>query len=229
VQRKAAAVHVAEPRLPRRRKMPPRYETGTATPHFPTTVEAHYRQIYFEVVDHAVSTIRTRFDQPSYAIYRQAEDLLIKSVHGEDASIEFSSVTDFYRDDFSDRQRLLLQLSSLATQFDGQKEIHLGEIATFLRSFSSAEREVFSEVMTLLKLILVNPATNAISERSFSAMRRLKTYLRSTMGQKRLNAVMLLHVHKETTDELSVIELVNTFANTEHRMSLFGTFSEKDL
>lgn len=84
VQRKAAAAHVTKPRLPRHHKMPPRYETGTATPHFSTLVEAHYRQIYFEVVDHAVSTIRTRFDQPSYAIYWQAEDL-ITSAHGEDA------------------------------------------------------------------------------------------------------------------------------------------------
>jgi len=91
------------------------------------------------------------------------------------------------------------------------------------------QSEIFSEVVTLIKLILTNPATNAISERSFSAMRRLKTYLRSTMGQKRLNAIMLLHVHKEMTDKLSVVELANTFTNTEHRQSVFGTFTQKDL
>ena len=62
--------------------------------------------------------------------------------------------------------------------------------------------------------------TNAIRQRSFSAMRRLKTYLRSTMGQKRLNAIMLLHVHKEMTDKLSVVELANTFTNTEHSLFL---------
>ena len=33
----------------------------------------------------------------------------------------------------------------------------------------------------MMKLILVAPATNATSERSFSTPRRLKTYLRSTM------------------------------------------------
>ena len=40
----------------------------------------------------------------------------------------------------------------------------------------------------------------------------------------RFNAIMLLHVHKERTDNLSVIELANMFANTEHRMSVFGNF-----
>ena len=80
-----------------------------------------------------------------------------------------------------------------------------------------------------MKIILVNPATNGISERSCSAMRRLKTYLRSTMRQRRLNAVMMLHIHKEKTDQLSVIDLANMFASTEHRMSVFDTFSEKDV
>ena len=48
----------------------------------------------------------------------------------------------------------------------------------------------------LVRLVLVMPATNAISEQSFLAMRHIKTYLRSTMSQGRLNATMVLHVHK---------------------------------
>ena len=40
----------------------------------------------------------------------------------------------------------------------------------------------------MMKLVLVMPATNACSERSFmSAMRHLITKLRSSMGQSRLN------------------------------------------
>ena len=88
---------------------------------------------------------------------------------------------------------------------------------------------MYSEVVKLLKIILVNPATNATSERSFSAMRRLKTYLRCTMGQTRLNSVILLHVHKERTDQISIIDVANTFASTEHRLNVFGTFSKTDL
>jgi len=37
------------------------------------------------------------------------------------------------------------------------------------------------------------------------------------------------HVHKEMTDKLSVVELANTFTNTEHRRSVFGTSTQKDL
>ena len=56
----------------------------------------------------------------------------------------------------------------------------------------------------MMKLILVMPSTNASSERTFSAMRRVKSYLRSTMTQERLNHLMILHVHKELTDKLDL-------------------------
>ena len=36
-------------------------------------------------------------------------------------------------------------------------------------------------IVNLLKLLLVNPATSATAERSFSLARRLKTWMRSTM------------------------------------------------
>ena len=78
-----------------------------------------------------------------------------------------------------------------------------------MKGFSSEERVIFSEVVKLLNIILVNPVTNAISELSFSAMRRLKMYLRSSMGLPRLNAVIMLHIHKEKTDQLSLIYLAN--------------------
>ena len=43
----------------------------------------------------------------------------------------------------------------------------------------------------MIKLVIVMPATNAVSERSFSATRRLNTYLKTNMGSSRLNNVMV--------------------------------------
>ena len=45
--------------------------------------------------------------------------------------------------------------------------------------------------------LLVMPATNSISERSFSAMNRVKTYLRSTTTDDRMSHLMVLHVQQE--------------------------------
>jgi len=82
-----------------------------------------------------------------------------------------------------------------------------------------------SEVCKLLKILMIVPCTNAVSERSASALRQVQTYLRTTMGQSRLNHLMVLHVHEESTDELSLEGCLNEFvAGNEHRLSLFGQF-----
>ena len=87
-----------------------------------------------------------------------------------------------------------------------------------------------SEVCSLVAHILVMPATNAISERSFSSLRKVKNYLRSTMTENRLNSVMLLHIHKEKTDSLSLISITNDFVQgTDHRQTVFGTFTDSDV
>jgi len=47
------------------------------------------------------------------------------------------------------------------------------------------------------------------------------------MGQQRLNNLMLLHVHKERTEQLNLTEIANEFVmHSEHRLRLriFGKF-----
>ena len=81
-------------------------------------------------------------------------------------------------------------------------------------------------MLQLQQLILVMPATNATSERSFSALRCLKSYLRSTMGNERLNHLMVLHVHKERTDKLDLKCVLNEFVGESvHRTSIFAKYS----
>lgn len=70
------------------------------------------------------------------------------------------------------------------------------------------------------------PATNAVSERSFSAMRCLKTYLRSTMRQSRLNHVMLLNIKSKKVDQLDIDMIGDEFVQgSEHRLRQFSTFT----
>ena len=70
----------------------------------------------------------------------------------------------------------------------------------------------FVNVKTVLKLILVLPATNAQSERVFSALKVVETYLRNTMGQARLNHIMMMYVQKEAAEKLSLVAVANEFA-----------------
>ena len=79
---------------------------------------------------------------------------------------------------------------------------------------------------TLITLLLVIPGNSTTAERSFSSLRRLKTFLRSTMGQERLNSVMLLNTHHDATDSLDLVAVARDFvALNDYRRSILGTFS----
>ena len=86
-------------------------------------------------------------------------------------------------------------------------------------------KSLLSELHKLLRLYFTIPMSNANSERSFSSLRRLKTYLRSTMSQKKLNHVAFLHVHKHLTRALDLKSICKTFSSTnDRRRAFFGTW-----
>ena len=106
---------------------------------------------------------------------------------------ELQKVIEVYQDDLNSNN-FATQLEVLYSTIPaGLKNI--SDIMTYLKELSPAEKELMNEVITIAKIILVMPATNSSSERSFSAMRRVKSYLRSTMTQERLNSLMILHVN----------------------------------
>ena len=226
VTKKATQSNIDEPALPRKRKRTVRYESGNAAPEFHTSIEGYYRQAYFEVLDVICSTIEDRFRQAGYQLYSNLEQLLLKAVCKENYSSEFDFVTKFYRPDLN-VHALEMQLQIFATNYfimEGKKT-SIKDILKYLRNISSAQRALLSEICIIAKLILVMPATNAVSERSFGALRRVKTYLRSTMKQTRLNHLMILHVHKDITDSLNLNDIGNEFVRcSEHRLSVFGHF-----
>lgn len=60
----------------------------------------------------------------------------------------------------------------------------------------------FKELKEVISLLLVIPVSSASAERSFSTMRRLKTYLRSTMTGQKLHSLGLLCIEKEESYKL---------------------------
>ena len=90
-----------------------------------------------------------------------------------------------------------------------------------------SRRKVLGKISTLGKLFLVMPAAKAICERSFSSLRRGKTYLSSTTGDSRLNHHVMLHVHKDGTHAApTLVDVANDFVGEkENRKQLFGKFS----
>ena len=61
------------------------------------------------------------------------------------------------------------------------------------------------------------PATSCSAERSFSALRRIKTYLRNTMKDERLSAVAILNIERDTTN----------FIEANHMEDIIDEFSKR--
>lgn len=218
---------VDEASLPRKRKVPRRLEVGSAEAFYPSTAKDFYSQQYFECLDFIFNAIKDRFDQPGYKTLKQLENLLLKAARGEEYKEELSFAIDHYGDDFTSSS-LTAQLELLASAFTSSTDKPtLTDIREYIVSLSPAQRISISEVCTVLKLIIVMPATNAVSERSASVLRRVKTYLRATMSQLRLNNLLILHAHKDRTDHLIVPSCLNEFIRgNEHRMTVFGDFNK---
>jgi hypothetical protein len=221
VAMKAEQRSVETPLLPRRRKVPSRFETGQAPAEFHSTPKDYYRQKYFEAMYHIVQAITYRF-----GVYLDMQQLLLKCVRGEDYQREVKLVSEFYRGDIHEAN-LQCQLRQFATIFecDGKKEeAVLSDVLLYMQEMTNRERLLLSEVVKVLKLVLVMPATNFTSERSFSTLRRIKTYLRSTMRQDRLNDLMTLHVHKDKTGQMNLQSIARDFCFREYRQHIFGQF-----
>ena len=73
-------------------------------------------------------------------------------------------------------------------------------------------KTLMSDVHKLLKIYLMILVTTASSERNFSALKRIKTYLRNSTTQSRLNHCMLLYVHKDRTDSSDTKDIALEFS-----------------
>ena len=104
-------------------------------------------------------------------------------------------------------------------------QISIFYLKRYFLSLSPGQDSLLSQVRHLLQLILVMPATNATSERSFDAFRRLKNYLRTTIAQEWLKHLMIMHVRKERTDKLDITSVFNDFVGGfEQHSGIFAKY-----
>ena len=229
IKKKATEFDISEPVLPRNRRAPQRFEVGEGLPTFAATCDDHYRRIFFEAIDLAVNAIHSRFDQPGFVAYAQMETLLLNCLNEKD----FSSQLDFLKREYGNDIEILnfeSQLSILKTLLSNGTYSCFRDIYSAFQALTPASKCLLSEVKVLLKLILVNPATDAVGERSFSTARRIKTWLRSSMNQCRFNNLAVLTVHKERTDTIDLLSVANEFtALNENRQRHFGRFTKSDI
>ena len=66
------------------------------------------------------------------------------------------------------------------------------------------------------------PVTSATVERSFSVLRCLKIYVKSTMKNDRLSSLGLVHIHRDF--EVDMYKAMEVFVSAKTRKADFGQF-----
>ena len=76
----------------------------------------------------------------------------------------------------------------------------------------------YSITETLLQIFATLPVTTETGERSFSALKLIKTYLRTSMQENRLNALALLHMNNDI--KLDYSQVIDQFARRNRHLNL---------
>ena len=171
--------------VPHQRAPPKRY-TGAESQHI-ATAEEWYRAEYYKLMDSVDTQFEVRFSQRDLKVLQELENVLLTGA--------VSSVTNDYPE--LDSITLKVQLSIFHSKYKVQS---ISDAADLFRSMTVEVRGLFDQVETLLRLLLVMPVSSTEAERSFSALRRLKTWLRTTMTQARLNHAAVCHIHQDRLD-----------------------------
>lgn len=228
----ALKLHSLEPTLPRQRKIPKRLDhAGNETSHVFVTAKDYYRQRFYETYDLVINELNRRFCKQTLTMLGEIEKLLISAFNSIQGDLQISNaILQLYSEDI-DAEKLKIQLQMLPgllqTYTDDHSAIEVESMKDVICIFKNTKfaQSMFPDIHNLVRLYLVVPMTSVTAERSFSALKRLKTYIRSTMTQSRLNHLLLLHCHKNILDEIlkNPAEIAEDFISSScRRMDYFG-------
>ena len=173
--KQAEVLEVTQPSLPRKRKRPAKLlnENEASLYDEVSDLKTFYRRIYFDAIDTVTNCIKTRFSQPGYRTIRNIEQLILNVINGLEYQNQPEDVLSHYSEE-TNQYRLSTQLQILKTKFLDSNEKSVSVVINYMKNNTGVQEDFYSEIIVLLKLYLASPATNAVSERSASAMRRFK-------------------------------------------------------
>ena len=86
-----------------------------------------------------------------------------------------------------------------------------------ISTLAKCDAVAFPVIHRLLTILSVQPVSTASAERSFSTLRRLKTWLRNRMGEERLTGLALMATHREKINNSDIPDIMEIFAMKKAR------------
>lgn len=182
--------------------------------------ESHFRiNVFNASLDIIISQLSQRFTsmRKTDKLFQAIHPATLKNAQDDALYQDAQRLMGHYSRDLS--PRFPEQLLGFRTVFKSElaKEPNVKTMAKMLIVDHSSMAASFSDVCTALLLYLTIPVTVASAERSFSKLKLIKSYLRSSMGQERLRGLAILSIENVRTRNLDLSTVVNDFAQRKAR------------
>ena len=150
-----------------------------------------YRALYLPLVDHLIQELNDRLLNHNDRFLGQ---YLIPTQLGSLNRETTNKIYNAYSNDLSNRAAFdneIVRWKARWVLAEGEKPNNLEH------TLSCTSEDLYPSVATVLTILLNMPVSTATPERSFSTMRRVKTYVRSTMLTERLSSLPPMHAYRE--------------------------------
>ncbi|XP_022180189.1 zinc finger MYM-type protein 1-like [Myzus persicae] len=179
--------------------------------------ENEFKRVFFQILDNMNNEMIYRFTQNNEILnYIHASDPKSSEFLNSDLLVKLGNMYQPYTtNDF---------IEVLKNQCLIGKSLFLDNLTlSDLHQQISNYGETFDHVKKIIELVMAIPVSSASAERSFSTMRRVKTYLRSTMKSSRLSSLTLLSIDFENSDKLlkDPTAVLEVFASMKNRRIQF--------
>ena len=178
-----------------------------------SVVDSFRREYFLVMIDSAIASLTSRFEQMTafdnvFGFLFNSENL--KSLDEADLWLRCKIfVENFSHDNSSDVEinDFFSELKVLQVTLPDSL-MSAPEILKFVM-----DADCYPNISVAYRILLTVPVTVASAERSFSKLKLLKNYLRSTMSQERLNGLAMCTIEKDILDTIDLDTVLDDFAS----------------
>ena len=175
----------------------------------------YYRlNVFYPFIDHVVTELETRFSNDHEGLV--AIQHLIPTSLGKCSEDQLQLISGYYGKFLSadEREDLVTDITKWKKKYEN---VPLQDKPKSVSStLSECSPQTFPVLHKVFVIFLTTPVGSVSCERSFSALRRLKLWTRSSMKEERLSGLAMMLVHRGTHYIPTPIEIYEKKANWRH-------------
>ncbi|XP_037505376.1 52 kDa repressor of the inhibitor of the protein kinase-like [Rhipicephalus sanguineus] len=181
--------------------------------------ESFYRtSVYIPLLDNVLVDLKWRFNEDTFGVcelFLFMPSQLLNTISPEDETKIVTQISQRYgslvRHGPISASVIAAELRLWREKWKREREEGAAIPATAIEAFCTCDVDIFPSIKALLQILATLPVSIASAERSFSTLRRLKTWLRSQMSETRLTGLALLHTHRDIPVDCE--KVIDRFAN----------------